>query len=51
MKIKYNSPEFHFVRVEFTTVLMDSPENYNSYIDDNPTVTEPIIEPDDDIIW
>lgn len=53
MKRSYISPEFEKVNFKIADdILTPSVENFNSYIDSgNDDWGDPIIDPDDDIIW
>ena len=52
MKKQYQSPIWDVIHFKVTdTICSSGPENFSSYIDGPGDWGDPIIDPDDDIIW
>ncbi|MBQ9247260.1 MAG: hypothetical protein IJ171_01580 [Ruminococcus sp.] len=50
-KKKYVSPELEILRLTIKDAVCASPENLNTQIDGPGDWGDPVIDPDDDIVW
>lgn len=50
-KKKYVSPELEIVRLTIKDAVCASPEDLNTQIDGPGDWGDPVIDPDDDIVW